>query len=29
MRAIRSIIHENYTAKEANDLYEQVKAGKA
>jgi len=29
IRAIRSIIHESYTAKEANDLYEQVKAGKA
>ena len=29
IRAIRSIIHENHTAKEANDLYEQIKAGKA
>jgi len=28
IRAIRAIIHENYTASEANDLYEQVKAGK-
>ncbi|MEM3000182.1 MAG: 3-hydroxy-5-phosphonooxypentane-2,4-dione thiolase [Candidatus Bathyarchaeia archaeon] len=28
IRAIRAIIHENYTAKEANDLYEQIKAGK-
>jgi len=29
IRAIRAIIHENYTAKEAQDLFEQVKAGKA
>ena len=29
IRAIRAIIHENYTAKEANDLYEQAKAEKA
>ncbi|HTY75065.1 MAG TPA: 3-hydroxy-5-phosphonooxypentane-2,4-dione thiolase [Candidatus Nanoarchaeia archaeon] len=29
IRAIKAIIHENYTAKEANDLFEQVKAGKA
>jgi len=29
IRAIRGIVHENYTAKEANDLYEQVKSGKA
>ncbi len=29
IRAIRAIIHEAYTAKEANDLYEQVKAGEA
>jgi len=29
IRAIRAIIHENYTAKEAGDLFEQVKAGKA
>jgi putative autoinducer-2 (AI-2) aldolase len=29
MRAIRAIIHENYNANEANDLYEQVVAGKA
>jgi putative autoinducer-2 (AI-2) aldolase len=28
IRAIRAIIHDGYTAKEANDLYEQVKAGK-
>lgn len=28
IRAIRAIIHENYNAKEANDLYEQIKAGK-
>jgi putative autoinducer-2 (AI-2) aldolase len=29
IRAIRAIIHENYTPKEAQDLFEQVKAGKA
>jgi len=29
IRAIRAIIHENNTAKEAQDLFEQVKAGKA
>jgi putative autoinducer-2 (AI-2) aldolase len=29
MRAIRAIIHEGYTPKEAQDLFEQVKAGKA
>jgi putative autoinducer-2 (AI-2) aldolase len=29
IRAIRSIIHEGYTSKEAQDLFEQVKAGKA
>lgn len=29
MRAIRSIVHENYTPKEAEDLYDQVIAGKA
>ena len=29
IRAIRAIIHEGYTAKEANDLFEQIKAGKA
>ena len=28
IRAIRSIIHENFTPKEAEDLYNQVKAGK-
>lgn len=27
IRAIRAIIHENYNAKEANDLYEQIRAG--
>jgi putative autoinducer-2 (AI-2) aldolase len=29
IRGIRAIVHEGYTAKEANDLFEQVKAGKA
>jgi len=29
MRALRAIIHEGYTPKEALDLFEQVKAGKA
>jgi putative autoinducer-2 (AI-2) aldolase len=29
IRALRAIIHENYTAKEAEDLFEQIKAGKA
>lgn len=29
IRAIRAIIHENYTPKEAEDLFEQIKAGKA
>jgi putative autoinducer-2 (AI-2) aldolase len=29
IRALRAIIHEGYNPKEANDLYEQVKAGKA
>jgi putative autoinducer-2 (AI-2) aldolase len=29
IRAIRAIIHENYTPKEAQDLFEQIKAGKA
>jgi len=29
MRAIRAIVHENFTPKEANDLYEQVIAGNA
>jgi len=29
MRAIRAIIHEGYTPKEAQDLFEQIKAGKA
>ena len=29
IRAIRAIIHENYTPREAQDLFEQVKAGKA
>jgi len=29
IRAIRSIIHEGYTVKEANDFYNQVTAGKA
>ena len=29
MRAIRAIIHEGYAPKEAQDLFEQVKAGKA
>jgi putative autoinducer-2 (AI-2) aldolase len=29
MRAIRSIVHQNYTPKEAEDLYDQVIAGKA
>ena len=29
IRAIRAIIHENYTAQEALDLYNQVIAGKA
>ena len=29
IRAIRAIIHEKYTAKEAQDLFEQAKAGKA
>jgi len=29
IRAIRAIIHENYTAKEAQALFEQAKAGKA
>ena len=28
MRAIRSVVHENYTPKEAEDLYNQVVAGK-
>ena len=28
IRAIRAIIHENYNAQEANDLYNQIKAGK-
>ncbi len=28
IRAIRAIIHENYSAKEANDLYEQIKTAK-
>lgn len=28
IRGIRAIVHEGYTAKEANDLYEQVRAGK-
>ncbi len=28
IRAIRAIIHENYSAKEANDLYEQIKTTK-
>ena len=29
IRGIRAIIHENFNAKEANDLYEQIIAGKA
>ncbi len=29
IRAIRAIIHDNYTPKEAEDLFEQIKAGKA
>ncbi len=29
MRAIRAIVHDNYTSKEALDLFNQVKAGKA
>ena len=29
IRAIRAIIHEGYTPKEADDLYNQIKAGKA
>ena len=29
IRAIRAIIHENYTPKEAEDLFEQIKVGKA
>jgi putative autoinducer-2 (AI-2) aldolase len=29
IRAIRAIIHDNYTPKEAQDLFEQVKTGKA
>ncbi len=29
IRAIRAIIHDNYTSQEAFDLFEQVKAGKA
>ena len=29
LRGIRAIIHENFNAKEANDLYEQIIAGKA
>ena len=29
IRAIRAIIHEDYTAQEADDLYNQVIAGKA
>jgi putative autoinducer-2 (AI-2) aldolase len=29
IRALRTIIHENYTPREAQDLFEQVKAGKA
>jgi len=29
IRGIRAIVHENFTAKEANDLYEQVVVGKA
>lgn len=29
IRGIRAIVHDGYTAKEANDLFEQVKSGKA
>ena len=29
IRALKAIIHEGYTPKEANDLYENIKAGKA
>jgi putative autoinducer-2 (AI-2) aldolase len=29
IRAIRGIIHESFTAKEAQQLFEQVKVGKA
>jgi putative autoinducer-2 (AI-2) aldolase len=29
IRAIRAIIHDNYTPKEAEDLFEQIKAGQA
>jgi len=29
IRAIRAIIHDNYTPKEAHNLFDQVKAGKA
>ena len=29
IRALRAIIHDNYTPKEAQDLFEQVKSGKA
>jgi putative autoinducer-2 (AI-2) aldolase len=29
IRALRAIIHENHTPREAQELFEQVKAGKA
>ena len=29
IKAIRAIIHEGYNAQEADDLYNQIKAGKA
>jgi len=29
IRSIRAIIHENYTPKEAQDLFDQIKEGKA
>ncbi len=29
IRAIKAVIHNNYTPKEAEDLFEQIKAGKA
>ena len=29
IRAIRAIVHDNFTSQEALDLFEQVKAGKA
>ncbi len=29
IRGIRAVVHDGYTPQEANDLYEQIKAGKA